>query len=95
MTKQLLFLFIMVLGFSQLAYTQSRTVNGRVVNSSGAPLSLVSVVEKGTQNGTTTNDAGEFSLSLTTRSPVLVFSYAGMSSQEITVGNRSQFNVTL
>lgn len=95
MTKRLLFLFTFVLAFSQLAFAQSRTVNGRVVNSSGLPLSLVSIVEKGTQNGTTTNEAGEFTLSLITRSPVLQISYAGMSTQEIVVGNNTQFQVRL
>ena len=79
----------------QLSLAQTRTITGRVIDNSGEPLPLVSVQEKGTTNGTTTNDRGQFSLTTTTVRPVLVFSYTGLQTQEVTVGTSNTYNVTL
>ena len=79
----------------QLSLAQSRTITGTVTDNSGAPLPLVSVQEKGTTNGTTTNDRGQFSLVTTTARPVLVFSYTGLEAQEVTVGTGNTYNVSL
>ena len=55
----------------------------------------VTVVEKGTNNGTVTNLNGEYSLEVTNSNSVLVFSYVGFVSQEITVGSRTEINVSM
>ncbi|MBI1316822.1 TonB-dependent receptor plug domain-containing protein [bacterium] len=52
------------------------------------------MVEKGTTNGTVTDGSGNFRLNLTTVSPVLVFTAAGIGSREIAV-NGSVMNITL
>ena len=72
-----------------LLYAQSRTITGTVTDEKGDPLVSVSVVEKGTSNGTSTNEKGQFSLNVKTINPVLVFSYAGRQSQEVAVGSYS------
>ena len=41
-----------------IAFSQSRTITGRVVDSSGLPLSGVTVIVKGTTNGTVTDQLG-------------------------------------
>lgn len=79
----------------QLSYAQQRTVSGTVTDANGAPLPLVSVVEKGGRTGTTTNDQGQFTLTLTTARPVLVFSYAGLQTQEVTVGSGNTYNISM
>ncbi|GAB3932474.1 TonB-dependent receptor [Larkinella terrae] len=58
-------------------------------------LAGVTVVLKGTTRGTTTDGSGNYELSVPNSSAVLIFSFVGYASQEITVGNRSAINVTL
>ncbi|HEV7347811.1 TonB-dependent receptor [Telluribacter sp.] len=59
------------------------------------PLPGVSVVVKGTSQGTTTDASGNYQLTVPGPSSVLVFSFVGYLSQEVTVGNRQQVNVRL
>lgn len=94
--RQIALLVAMVLWLlPQLTYAQQRTVSGVVTDANGAPLPLVSVVEKGGRGGTTTNDQGQFTLTLTTARPVLVFSYAGLKSQEVTVGDGNTYDISM
>lgn len=62
---------------------QNRKVSGKVSDSSGAPLPGVSVVIKGTTQGTITDTDGNYSLSNVPAGSVLVFSFVGMKDQEI------------
>ena len=54
----------------------------------------VSILEKGTSNGTVTDADGNFSISVN-ENAVLVFSFVGYSSQEIPVGGRTSVDVVL
>ena len=58
------------------------------------PIVGASVIEKGTANGTTTDLEGYFRLSVAPGA-TLVFSSIGYATQEIPIGNRTIFNVTL
>ena len=78
-----------------IVFSQSRQVTGTVITDKGSPLPLASVVEKGTTNGTTTNERGSFTLNTTGVSPVLVISYSGMQSQELPIGSGNNYNVSL
>src|SRR5690606_30805534 len=73
-----------------------RTVTGTVIEAStDEPIPGASIREKGTTNGTITGLDGEFSLQLTTENPVLVVTFIGYATQEITVGNSNVFNISL
>ncbi len=76
-------------------WAQDFTVKGKV-SSSEDPEGIpgVSVIVKGTVQGTTTDINGNYSISTNSNS-VLIFSFVGMQSQEITVANRNQIDVTL
>ena len=74
--------------------TSLLTVSGTVRDESGTALPGVSVVVKGTSNGTVTDLDGQYSLSADS-DDVLIFSYLGFSSQEIAVGNQTAIDVTL
>ncbi len=74
---------------------QQSVVSGKVTDSNGAPLPGVTVVVKGTNNGVITDTDGNFSLSDVSSDNVLVFSFIGMQSQEVNVGNQSVINVTM
>src|SRR5690606_24002751 len=55
----------------------------------------VTVVEKGTNNGTVTDLNGQYSLEVTDANAVLVLSYVVITSREITVGCRTDINFNL
>nr|WP_319572434.1 TonB-dependent receptor [uncultured Draconibacterium sp.] len=76
------------------AYQQS-TLSGKVLDELGEPLPGVTVVVKGTTNGTVTDVNGMFKLQDLSPEDVLQFSFVGMQIQEILVGNQSSINVTM
>lgn len=69
-------------------------VTGKVVDAMGE-LPGVSVVVKGTTNGTTTDVNGEFKLGNVKNSDVLQFSFIGYKTLDVKVGNQRKFDVTL
>lgn len=74
---------------------QQKVVSGKVTDSSGSPLPGVTVVLKGTTQGTVTNSDGEYSLTNIPDDATLVFSFVGMKTQEIIVGDQTNINVTM
>lgn len=71
------------------------TVSGTVIDEKGDALIGVSVVEKGTINGTTTDVDGKFTLSVSGTDCTLVFSYVGFQKQEINLNGQRNISVTL
>lgn len=69
-------------------------VTGRVTDNSGTGLPGVSIAVKGSSRGTVTDATGNFSLSASP-GDVLVLSYIGYETKEVTVGNQSTLNVVL
>lgn len=78
-----------------VAVSQDIDINGTVTDESGAPFPGVNIVVKGTSTGTSTSIDGKFSLSVPDESSILVFSFVGYITQEVTVGNRQVINVVL
>lgn len=72
-----------------------RIITGRVVSESGEELPGVSVLIKGTQSGTATDDRGNFSIPVPDENAVLIFSFIGYVRQEVTVGTSSRLEVSL
>lgn len=76
--------------------TTEINVRGKVLGQEdNQPLPGVSVVVKGTSTGTSTDGNGAFDISVPNASSVLVFSFVGYTSQEITVGNQTNLEVSL
>ncbi|PKD19003.1 SusC/RagA family TonB-linked outer membrane protein [Salegentibacter salinarum] len=78
----------------QFTFAQEKLVTGTVVDEDGLPLPGVNVIEKGTNNGSQTNFDGQYSLSVDV-GDIIVFSYVGFRTQEITVGEADVYDVTL
>jgi TonB-linked SusC/RagA family outer membrane protein len=74
---------------------QQPAVSGKVTDSGGQPLPGVTVVIKGTTQGTVTSADGNYSLSGIPEGATLVFSFVGMRTQEVVVGSQTSINVTL
>lgn len=71
------------------------TVTGRVLDEGGQSLPGVNVVEKGTNNGTATDVDGRYSLQVEGENSVLVFSFIGYQTLEVTVGSQTDISITL
>ncbi|WP_460189146.1 SusC/RagA family TonB-linked outer membrane protein [Urechidicola sp. KH5] len=78
---------------AQISFAQTKTITGNVTDETG-PLPGVSIVVKGTNNGTETDFDGKYSIEAAS-GDVLQFSFVGMASQEISVGESNEINVVL
>ena len=93
MIRSLLFVLFIV-SFS-LAHSQAQSVTGRVISSSDPNgLPGVNVVVKGTTQGVITDIEGRFTLEVPPNS-VLIFSFVGYKSQEITYTGQSSLDIIL
>lgn len=92
--RKSLFLACFVLFSLSMMYGQTRTVTGTVIGADNEPLTGVNVIIQGTTNGTITDFDGNYSITVEPGN-VLEFSYIGMRSQAITVGEQTVINVVL
>ncbi|PWS30642.1 SusC/RagA family TonB-linked outer membrane protein [Pedobacter paludis] len=78
-----------------VAFAQNITVKGRVTDGGDkSTIPSVSVLVKGTQNGTQTDATGAFSINAPANA-TLVFTYIGYVTQEVPVNNRTTLNIVL
>ena len=84
------------LGISTMALGQAKKISGLVKDPKGEGIPGVSITIKGIANkGTTTDASGKFNLTSVDNKTVLKFSSVGFESQEITVGNKVNIEITL
>lgn len=76
------------------AYAQEISVSGTVKDRDGEPIPGVSVVVKGTTNGTISDIDGKYTLT-SAQGKTLIFSFIGMQTQEIIIGSSPSINVLL
>ncbi len=74
---------------------QQKSVSGKVTDTSGQPLPGVTVIVKGTTNGSVTNMDGAYTLSNIPAGAILQYSFVGMRGQEVEVGDQSIINIVL
>ena len=94
MKKFLLVCFSFVIALSALA--QDRVVSGKVTAAEdGSALPGVNVVLKGTTNGTVTDTNGSYKLTVPATGGSLLFSFIGLQTQEIPIGDRTVVDISL
>ncbi|UII23500.1 SusC/RagA family TonB-linked outer membrane protein [Fulvivirga ligni] len=82
--------------FMQTLQAQDRTISGKVTSlEDGSALPGVNVVLKGTTLGAVTDIDGNYSVSVPANSKTLVFSFIGLSTEEIEIGERTTINVQM
>lgn len=89
--KTLMFSFLFLLPLIMAA----QTIKGKVTDSSGGALPYMNVVEKGTTNGTVTDDNGEFSIPVKELPIKLVISSMGFKTKEVTVNKASYLTIVV
>jgi len=85
-------LFFLCLSTAALA---QQRISGTVTDETGQSVPGVSILEKGTTNGTTTDNDGKYSLNVSGSNAILVYSFIGYTTQEITVGGQSTIDLPL
>lgn len=74
---------------------ESIAVRGRVENEKGEPLGSATITEKGTQNSVKTNDDGSFSINVGSTAPILIASFVGYETKEVTVAGQTYLTISL
>lgn len=74
---------------------QQTSVFGKVTSQSGQPLPGVTVVVKGSLDGTISDTNGNYSLSKMPENAILVFSFVGMRTQEVPVSGKANIDIVL
>lgn len=99
MEKKLLLKIVplLLMLLTSMAWAQERVVKGKVTSSEdGTALPGVNVVVKGTTTGSVSDSEGNYSLSVPNNPKAsLVYSFIGMQSQEVEIGDREIINVSL
>lgn len=85
-----LLLFMFFSGFSQ-----TRTLSGRVVDEGNAGMPGVNILVKGTATGTVSDAQGNFNISIPSSDAVLLFSFVGYLTKEVSVGTQSNVTVNM
>ena len=95
MLKFKFLIITLVMVCAQNVLGQTKTITGLVSDEAGLPLPGVTVVVQGTVNGTTTDFDGNYSIGNVGPEDRLVYTYIGMVSQTLNVGQQTTINVTL
>ncbi|MEM9673759.1 MAG: TonB-dependent receptor [Bacteroidota bacterium] len=77
------------------ASAQQSTVSGKVLGEDGTGLPGVSIFVKNTTTGTVSDIDGNYNLRVNGSDAVLVYSFLGYETEEVTVGNQSTIDITL
>ncbi|MHB0756734.1 SusC/RagA family TonB-linked outer membrane protein [Polaribacter sp. M15] len=90
-----LFLILLAsLSINHSLWSQDISIKGKVVDSEGNLLPGVSIIEKGTTNGTTTDFDGNYNLSASSKG-ILVFNYLGFEVKEVSINGKNNIDVVL
>ncbi|WP_289661493.1 SusC/RagA family TonB-linked outer membrane protein [Flavobacterium panacagri] len=89
-----IFLIFMIVFTAQVSLAQVKSVKGVITDSDGMPLPGASVAVQGGQKGTTTDFDGLYSIEVQ-KGQTLVFTYVGLETQTIVVGDAATINVKM
>lgn len=87
-------LFLLLVFCTHLVNAQTKSISGKVTDSSGFPLIGTTVLVKGTKNATVADSNGNYAIK-TEKGSTLVFSFMGFLTKEILVNNQENENVIL
>lgn len=91
----LVFLFFLNFLLCNIVNAQSVVIEGKITDAAGLSLPGVNIQEKGTKNGTSTDFEGSFKINVTSNKAVLIISYLGFQTQEVSTAGKTKINVSL
>jgi len=81
--------------FCSFGYAQNRTISGKVLDEKGMPVSYASILIKGTKQGTSSNEDGVFTITISSSKSVLQIKAVGYEDKELEVGANNNPTITL
>ncbi len=87
--------YIVIQSAKPSSAAQQQRITGKVIDASGNPLPGVSVVVKSTTVGTITGADGRYNIVVPPGNGILTYTFIGMQPQEVTIGSRSEIDVTM
>src|ERR1700748_452767 len=81
--------------FTQTAFSQTKTIKGKVTDEKGAPVQGATVTVKGSKNGASTGADGSYSLPVSPTARTIVISSVGFTTQELAIGDQTSIDVAL
>lgn len=93
--KTILLLLGLFISAETTLHAQNTTVKGKVINDKSESVPNITILVKGTTNGATTDENGDYLIKVPDSTATLVFSSIGYETQEVKVGSQSTVNVTL
>lgn len=94
MVRKIVLSLIAVFVFLAYATAQNRQISGTVSDANGHPVAGATVIVDGTSLGTTTNTAGEYTLSAPANG-TLVVTFVGFEPQQLPIAGKTRINVTM
>src|SRR5579871_1474258 len=80
---------------TQLAFSQTKTISGKITDDKGNPLQGATVTVKGSKNGTSTDASGAFKLNVPATAKSITISSVGFTPQEIAIGDKETIDVSM
>jgi outer membrane receptor protein involved in Fe transport len=94
MKKQLL--FVALLFIAAVSFAQTKTITGKITDGANKePLIGATIVAKGTQIGTATDEKGAFKIDVPSETKILTVSYVGYDPKDVQISNSTVLNVAL
>src|SRR6201999_2645680 len=81
--------------FTQTAFSQTKTITGKVLDDKGAPVQGATVSVKGTKQGASTAADGSFSITVPGTANAIVISSVGFANQEVSIANQTAVSISL
>src|SRR5688572_27338944 len=81
--------------FLSSAVAQSKQIKGRVTDDAGQPLAGVSILTDKKAKGTSTDQNGNYTVNIDSKTTMLIVSYVGFTTQTIPIDGRTTIDVSL
>jgi TonB-linked SusC/RagA family outer membrane protein len=94
LTKLVSFTLLCVL-FTQTAFSQTKSITGKILDDKGAPVQGATVTVKGSKQGASTGADGSFSITVPSAATTLVISSVGFANQEVSITSSTTVSVSL
>jgi len=94
-TGNFLSMVLLMVMLSGMAFAQQKTITGKVTDETGAPVPGTTIIVKGTTTGIVTDMDGNYSLNVPATAKTLVFSFIGMTSQEVILGTQTNISIKM
>jgi len=81
--------------FTQTAFSQTKTITGKVLDDKGAPLQGATVTVKGTKQGASTAPDGSFTINVPQTANTLTISSVGFANQDVSIASSTTVSVSM